>query len=579
MSLPARATRALAVAALVLATAACDRDAANGGRRRADGPTNRLVNAVLSDPKTFNPVLVTDATSSDVLRPIFEGLVDTDVLTTLPRPQLAERWEWSADGKVCTFHLRRDVRWHDGRPLRAADVVFTFDAIFDDKVPNSARFTLTVAGQPVRPEAVDEHTVRFVLPQPFAPFLSAVGVGILPEHILGKALADGRFAEAWGIDTPPEKLIGTGPYKLRRYESAQYLEYARNDDYWQRDDAGQRLPYLERRVTLIVPEQNAASLRFLDGQTHYYAPRPEEIADLQDRAAKLGIVVKETGVDSGTLFVSFNRNPRRYADGDPRLAWFTDRRFLTALAHAVDKQGMIDTIYYGFGEPAVAYISPANPVFHNPDLKDYAYDLDLAARLLDEAGYVDRDGDGFREDAKGNRIEFGLVTNAGNQLRERMCSILQDDWTRLGLKINYRPQTFQSLVERLTTTFDWDAVIMGFTGSIEPNNGANLLRSSGNLHLWNPAQKTPATPWEAEIDRLLDEGAAELDLEKRRRAYFRIQAILHEELPLIETVRQRQAMAYSADLRGFVPTVWGLYEPERIRIVPSDGASGSSLTE
>ena len=114
---------------------------------------------------------------------------------------------------------------------------------------------------------------------------------------------------------------------------------------------------------------------------------------------------------------------------------------------------------------------------------------------------------------------------------------------------------------------------MGFTGSLEPNNGANLLRSSGNLHMWNPAQKTPATPWEAEIDRLLDEGAAELDLEKRRRAYFRIQAILHEELPLIETVRQRQAMAYSSDLRGFVPTVWGLYEPERIRIAPPSGAA------
>ena len=560
--------------ALLLA-AGCERGESRTSRGSSD--RTRLVNAILSDPKTFNPVLVTDATSSDVLRPIFQGLVETDLLTTLPRPQLAERWEWSADGKVCTFHLRRDVRWHDGKPFRAADVAFTFAAVFDDKVPNSARFTLTVAGQPIKPEVVDEHTVRFVMAQPFAPFLSAVGIGILPEHILGKALAEGRFTEQWGIATPPEQLIGTGPFKLRRYESAQYLEYARNDDYWERDQDGAKLPYLERRVTLIVPEQNAASLRFLDGQTHFYAPRPEEIADLQDRAGQLGIVVKEVGVDSGTLFVTFNRNPRRFADGDPRLTWFTDRRFLTALAHAVDKQGMIDTIYYGFGEPAVAYISPANPVFHNPNLKDYPYDLAEAARLLDEAGYRDRDGDGFREDEHGNRIEFGLVTNAGNLLRERMCSILQDDWTRLGLKVNYRPQTFQSLIERLTTTFDWDAVVMGFTGSFDPNNGSNLLRSSGNLHMWNPSQKTPATPWEAEIDRLLDEGAAELDLEKRRRAYFRIQEILHHELPLIETVRQKVATAYSDTLENFVPTVWGLYEPDRIRIGPP--AEPARLTE
>jgi peptide/nickel transport system substrate-binding protein len=570
--MPARRRPLVAVllALLVVASAGCDRPSSRLARNEA--PTNRLVNAILSDPKTFNPILVTDATSSDVLHPIFQGLVDTDLKTTLPKPQLAESWEWSADGKVCTFHLRHDVRWHDGQPFTAADVAFTFAAVFDDKVPNSARFTLTVAGQPIKPEVVDEHTVRFVLPQPFAPFLSAVGIGILPEHILGKALAEGRFAQTWGIDTPPEQLIGTGPYKLHRYEAAQYLEYLRNDDFWERDQDGQRLPYLERRVTLIVPEQNALSLRFLDGQTHYYAPRPEEIADLQDRAGELGIHVDEVGVDSGTLFVSFNRNPRHYKDGDPRLAWFTDRRFLVALAHAIDKQGMIDTIYYGFGEPAVAYISPANPLFHDPNLKDYPYDLAEAARLLDEAGYTDRDGDGWREDEHGNRIEFNLVTNAGNLLRERMCSILQDDWTRLGLKVNFRPQTFQSLVERLTSTFDWDAVVMGFTGSTDPNNGANLLRSSGNLHLWNPAQKTPATPWEAEIDRLLDEGAGELDLDKRRRAYFGIQQILHDELPVIETVRQKVAMAYSDALRGFVPTVWGLYEPDRIRIA-GDGSA------
>jgi len=567
-----RVAGAVVAAILLLVAVACERGQSGKARRSAD--RTRLVNAILSDPKTFNPILVTDATSSDALRPIFQGLVETDLLTALPKPLLAERWEWSEDGKVCTFHLRRDVRWHDGQPLRAADVAFTFAAVFDDKVPNSARFTLTVAGQPIKPEVVDEHTVRFVLPQPFAPFLSAVGIGILPEHILGKALAEGRFAETWGIATPPEQLVGTGPYKLRRYESAQFLEYVRNDDYWERGQDGERLPYLDRRVTLIVPEQNAASLRFLDGQTHYYAPRPEEIADLQDRAPELGIVVKEVGVDSGTLFVTFNRNPRRYADGDPRLAWFTDRRFLVAIAHAIDKQGMIDTIYYGFGEPAVAYISPANPVFHNPNLKDYPYDLAEAARLLDEAGYKDRDGDGIREDQRGNPIEFGLVTNAGNLLRERMCSILQDDWTRLGLKINYRPQTFQSLIERLTTTFDWDAVVMGFTGSFDPNNGANLLRSSGNLHMWNPSQKTPATEWEAEIDRLLDEGAAELDVEKRRRAYFRIQEILHHELPLIETVRQKVASAYSDTLEGFVPTVWGLYEPDRIRIRPPASEPG-----
>jgi peptide/nickel transport system substrate-binding protein len=567
--------RLLACALLAAAALGCDRGAS---RLSAEIPGGRrLVTATLSDPKTFNPVLVTDAASSGALSPLFEGLVKTNPKTTRIEPELAESWEWSEDGKVCTFKLRRDVRWHDGKPLTAADVAFTFDAIYDDRVPNSSRFSLSVDGQRIATEVVDEQTIRFHLPRPFAPFLSAVGVPIIPEHILGEALAQGTFTHTWGIDTPPEQLVGTGPYRMRRYAAAQLIEYDRNPDYWMRDAEGRRLPYLEGQVVLIVPEQNAISLKFLAGQTYYYNPRPEEVADLQDRATELGITVAEVGSDTGDLFLSLNRNPRHYAlpgtdsaapDGphDPRLDWFTDRRFLRALAHAVDKRGMVDTIFYGFGEPAVSFISPENKLFYNPDLKDYEYDLALAGHLLDEAGYRDRDGDGWREDERGNRIEFGLITNAGNALRERMCSILRDDFEKLGIKINYRPLTFTALVERLNVNFDWDAVLIGFTGTIEPNNGANFLRSSGNLHLWNPAQKTPATPWEAEIDRLLDAGSAELDVEKRRVIYWRIQEILHDELPFIETVRQRVATAYRNTLLNFHPTVWGICESERIDI-------------
>ncbi len=576
----------LLAALLCTALLGCtQREPVRAGSRERE---RRLVTATASDPKTFNPILVTDQTSSLALAEIFEGLVRTDPATTRVEPLLAERWEWGDDGRSCTFHLRHDVRWQDGAPLTADDVVFTFDAVFSDAVPNSSKFTLTVDGQRIRTERLDDHTVRFLLPRPFAPFLAAVEVPIVPHHLLGDALAQGSFARQWGIDTPPETLVGTGPYRMKRYVPAQLIEYERNPLYWQRDAAGRPLPHLDGRVTLIVPEQNAISLRFLSGQTHYYNPRPEEIADLEDRAGALGIEVREIGADPGNLFVAFNRNPRRFAAAaasgvarpaqaseaagedpsvvDPRLRWFTDRRFLLALAHAIDKRGMIETIFYGFGTPAVAYIAPENRLFHDPDLRDYAYDLDLAARILEEAGYRDRDGDGWREDASGHRVEFGLSTNAGNSLRERMCAILREDWTRLGIKLNYRPVTFQSLVERLNVTYDWDAVLIGFTGSIEPNNGANFLRSSGNLHLWNPSQETPATAWEAEIDRLLDAGSAELDPEKRARFYWRIQEILHEELPFLETVRQKIAIAYSDSLRHFEPTVWGFVAPERIDV-------------
>jgi peptide/nickel transport system substrate-binding protein len=271
------------------------------------------------------------------------------------------------------------------------------------------------------------------------------------------------------------------------------------------------------------------------------------------------------------LFVTFNRNPAHYRQNgrtDPRLTWFTDLHFLRAIAHSIDKAALVNTVMHGYGKPAVSYLSPENTQFHDPNLTDYPYDLDRARQLLAEGGYVDRDGDGLLEDRDGTPLEFTLYTNAGNQVREKLCAILKQDWESLGLKVNFKTLDFGLLVEKLDVTFDWDAMVMGFTGSVEPHNGANLLRSSGNLHLWNPNQPQPATAWEAEIDHEVDEGARELDVEKRKGHYWRIQEILHRELPMIQLVRQQRFVAAKNYLVDFNPTVWGLYQPERIAIRP-----------
>jgi len=529
----------------------------------------RLTDGTISDPKTFNAIIAVDATSASAVGELFDALVRVNPRTTEIGPALAERWEYSTDGTVSTFYLRHDVHWHDGVPFTAQDVIFTFDVVFDDRVPNSSKYALMVDGQPIRRELVDDFTVRFITPRPFAPLLSAIQVPILPKHLLAQSLADGTFAQQWGIDTAPAKIIGTGPYEMVRYVPAQFIEYQRNPDYWMKDDSGKPLPYLEGQTQLIVPNQDTLLLKFLSGQTDTHSPRPEEVADLRAKADELHITVDEIGLETGSSFVAFNRNPRHYVQNgktDPRLNWFSDPAFLRAIAHAIDKGSMIQNCLNGYGKPAVAEISPENKLFHNPDLTDYPYNLDEARRLLKDAGYVDRDGDGIIEDPAGNPIEFALTTNAENQVRQKMCSILKEDWTKLGMKVNYRPLDFQALVEKLNSTFDWDAVLIGFTGTIEPNNSANFLRSNGNLHFWNPSQPTPATPWEAEIDSLLDQGSRELDVQKRRTFYWRIQQILHDQLPIILTVRQTQFVAYKQLLRNYEPTVWGLYRPELIRI-------------
>jgi peptide/nickel transport system substrate-binding protein len=563
-----RARRCIAVAGvlggLVLG---CSQGGSEDRLRRGD----RLITAMISDPKTFNPLLTTDSASSLAVSDLFDTLVRVNPRTTLPEPMLAERWEYDASGTVWTFHLRRDVRWHDGTPFTAADVAFTLEAIYHPKVPNSLKHILIAGGQPFGVEVVDPHTVRLRLAEPFAPLLNSIGFAILPKHLLGEALAQGTFAQRWGIDTPPAEIVGTGPYRLARYEPAQLLQYQRTPDYWMRDDAGGALPRLPERAVLIVPDQNATYLKFLDRQLHTYTPRPEEIEDLRGRATDLSARVDEIGLDTGMLFVAFNRNPAYYAregKSDPRLTWFSDPRFLRAVAHSIDKPSMIRNAYYGYGQDAVSTVSPENKLFYNPNLPPYPYDLAEAERLLAEGGYVDRDGDGVREDAGGNRLAFDLSTNSGNLVRERLCAILKEDWSKLGFEVSYRPLDFATLVERLQVNYEWDAMVMGFTGGIEPHNGANLLRSSGNLHLWHPNQPEPATEWEAEIDRAIEAGAKELDLEKRRRHYWRIQEILHRELPLILLVRQQQFIAYKTYLTDYAPTVWGLFRPELIAIRP-----------
>ncbi len=529
--------------------------------------TQTLYSSMVSDPRTFNPILVTDSASNQAVGDLYEGLVRINPVSTLPEPGLAQSWELGDGGKTITFHLRHDVKWSDGEPFTSRDVVFTMRVIYDPKVPNSAVFSMTVDGQPIKVAAPDDYTVVMRLPRPFAPLFYSIGFGIIPAHVLEPVYAAGNFNHTWGIDTPPDKLISLGAYQMDRYVAAQQIAFRRYPSYWMRDDHGGQLPRLQGQVLLIVSDQNTQYLRFKAGLTDVYSPRPEEVNGLREDAAQLNITLKQVGIDTGSLFFTFNRNPRHYIkDGvtDPRYKWFTDRNFMRAMAHAVDKRGIINLCFHGLAVAATSDTSPENKIFYNPNLKDYDYDLNLAAKILDEAGYrMLRPG--VRGDPQGHPLVFNLTTNTGVGVRDQMCAIYKQDLARLGITVNYRPLEFVTLVKALDSSFDWDCVLMGFTGGLEPNDGADFLRSSGNLHLWNPSQPKPATPWEAEIDRLLDQGTTVMDQRQRAPFYWRIQEILHDELPIIETVRQVDYIAYRNTLENYDPTVWGLYKPEWIQ--------------
>jgi peptide/nickel transport system substrate-binding protein len=526
--------------------------------------TQTLYTVAGSDPRTFNPILITDASSGQLTGDLFEALIQTNPVTTLPEARLAEKWDIAPDNKTITFHLRHGVKWFDGQPVTARDVLFTLEVIYDPKVPNSIRPAITIDKKRIEAEAPDDYTVVMHLPRPFAPLLYSLGIQLMPAHILEPVWKAGNFNHTWGIDTPPAQLVGDGVDKMVRYAQGQVVNYVRNDDFWMKDENGGQLPRLHAQNVTIVPDQNAEYLRYLSGQIDIYSPRPEEVFTLQQKQKELGIQVDKVGVDTGSLFFSFNRNPHHFVNNgvtNPKLTWFTDLKFLQAMAHMIDKKSMIDLVYHGLAESAVADISPENKIFSNPNLKDYDYDPKLAADILEGAGYH-LAKPGVRTDPKGNRLEFDLTTNAGNHERDQMCTIFKQDLESLGIKVNYRPLEFTTLVDRLDSSFNWDCILMGFTGGIEPNDAQNFYRSSGNLHIWNPNQPTPATPWEAEIDTLLDQGASEMDLSKRPQYYWKIQQILHDELPILETVRQQRYASWKNSLKNYQPKVWGTYKPE-----------------
>ena len=533
--------------------------------------------ATISEPLTFNLAISNDAGSSDVLGYLFEGLTEVSWLTDRVEPGLAERWERSDDGLTWTFHLRRDVRWHDGQPFTARDVDFTFNrVIYNDEIPASARASFTFRypdeetggwqSAPMTVEAVDDYTVRFVLPVPFAPFLRSMGTAIYPEHILGPYAEDGTFAEVWGIDTDPAEIVGTGPFTIGLYEPGERLVLRRNPGYWLKDAAGNRLPYLDRIVHDIVPDLETELARFQAGKADLHGVSGREYALLEPLQGEGDFTIHRRGPAFGTTFLAFNMNPGSSPEtGDPYLAaeklgWFQNTRFRQAVAHAIDKDTIIREILDGLGYPQWASISPAAGDFHNPGVRRYEYDVGKANGILDSLGWTDTDGDGIREDGAGNRIEFTLVTNTGNTVRAQVTLHISEGLEKIGVKANYRLVEFGELVSQLTDSYDWEAMVIGFTGGPDPYSGIVFWHSSESLHLWYPNQPQPATDWEARIDDLYIQASQELDHQKRVVLYHQAQQIDAENVPVIYTTLSERLTAIRNVFGNTTPTLYGLWD-------------------
>ena len=501
-----------------------------------------LILSTTSDPKTFNDIVASETSSSLVTGMLFEGLTKEDPFTLKVIPNLAQSWEVSPDGLRWIFYLRRDVRWFDGIPLTADDVVFTFhDLIYNPQIPSQSRDIFTIDGKEFKVSKIDDYTVTFTLPKRFAPFLHSMSQSILPQHCLAQSVRQGKFAFTWGIDTAPRYIIGTGPFYLDQYLPGERLVFKRNPHYWKRTAQGKPLPYLDKIIFLIIPDTNAALLKFIDGELDSIGVSGQDYPLLKPLEVKKNFTIYQRGADFGSSFIIFNENSgvnpqthKPYLDPVKR-SWFENVNFRRAVAHAIDKKKIIQILFNELGYPQGGPMSPSSGFFYNPNVPVYNYDLTKAKKLLKEAGFVYRNG--LLYDAHGHRVEFNLYTNGvEHDARVQMAYMIRSDLEKLGMKVNFLPVEFNTLVSKLTASYNWDAVILGLTGGVEPHFGKNVWTSSGQLHMWNPKQKQPATAWERRLDEIYDQGGQELDENKRKFLYDEFQVIAATQVPMIYTV-------------------------------------------
>ncbi|MDR0532867.1 MAG: ABC transporter substrate-binding protein [Verrucomicrobiales bacterium] len=525
-----------------------------------------FITTMSSEPSSFNPLVIEDAYSNDIVGNMLSGLVDMDPVTQDIIPGLAKSWEISADKKTYTFHLRRGVKWSDGEPLTADDVIFTFDCIYDQRYPNRNEQQFTIAGQHLKYEKIDDYTVRFITPDLYSPFLNDIGVAILPKHSLFASYRDGSLQKQWtvatGINTP-DSIPCSGPFKLLSYRPGDRLLMIPNPHYWRADANGQRLPYINLYVVKFVKDTNAELVNFCTGQTEASAISAADVGWVQHAQKTYHFTIYNQGPAASIGFIWFNQNPGRNKKGEPfipsyRLAWFQDVRFRQAVSYGFNRRGLIDGVFFGRATELHSIISEGNLKWHNPNTPRFDYNPSKAAQLLADMGMKKRN-DGNLYDASGNPVEFEILVPSASTTGPQIMTSFKENMKDLGINVKISYIDFGTMMARTGQSFDYDSGIMGFTGGGDPSGGKAIYLSSGRMHLWNPSQKTPATPWEARIDELMSLQEKTFDPARRKTLIDEMQVIFAEQRPLIFLVTPNTYLGLKdkwhntkKDLRGYL---------------------------
>ena len=458
-----------------------------------------LVEGSIGEPTVLIPMLAGDNASHAVAGLIFNGLVKygTDLSVI---GDLAESWDISKNGLIITFHLRKGVKWADGVEFTAHDVMFGYKTIIDEKTPTAYSEDFK---QVKKAEVLDKYTFRVIYEKPFAPALTSWGgLVVLPAHLLeGKDIAKTEFAR---------NPIGLGPFRLVKWSPGQELILDSYKDYFD------GRPRLDHYIFRIIPDRATMFLELQAGGVDMMDLTPVQYTKQTETEFFRNNFRKFRYPQFVYTYMGFNlKHP-----------FFKDRRVRQAIACAIDKSELVDVVLFGLGSPATGPYVP-NTWPYNPGVKKYEYNPAMARQLLKEAGWEDADGDGILE-KDGRPFEFTIRTNMGNSLRMNTATIIQWRLAKVGIKVKIEAIEWSTFVNEFIDKRRFEAVILGWSIGLDPDQ----------YDIWH-SSKTKEKEFNfvsygnPEVDELLEKGRRTFAVEERKKAYFRIQEILADELPYI----------------------------------------------
>lgn len=524
----------------------------------------RLVASLHSDPKTLNPVTAVDAYSKQIIGLLFADLIHINPYTEHSDVALAKSWKASPDGKHYSLELRRGIRFSDGYPFNADDVVFSFKVYLDEKVHSPQHDLLEVQGKSIQVRKLGPYQLEFNLPEPYAAAERMFdSVRILPQHLLQHAYEEGKISQYWGMGTKPNEVAGLGPFRLKQYVPGQQIVLERNPYYWKVDSSGNRLPYLDEIAFLIVPTEDAEVIRFEAGDIDVISRIGADnyaALDRDRRAATYRLQDLGPGLEYNFLFFNLNAvDPEKLPEIRRKQEWFRKPEFRQAVSAAIDREAIVRLVYRTRATPLWDQVTPGNRMWLNAEIQHPPRSLDRAAAILRSVGFTRRP-DGVLVDSRGQPVEFSILTNPSNAQRTKMATIIQDDLSQLGMQVHLVPLEFQAVMTRIFDSYDYEAAVLGLvSGDADPNPEINVWTSGGATHLWALTEKEPTTDWQAEINRLMRAQTAMLNYQERKRAYDRVQELVAQFNPVTCVVSPHVLVGAKNALGGFQPAVMGDY--------------------